>query len=50
MTTGPREAGASSEGAGGTRFRALVLWVLVVTALLYGVVATAVKIPALFSG
>ena len=48
MATRAQETGPATEGAGGTRLRALVLWVLVVVALLYGVVATAMKIPALF--
>ena len=48
MTTEAKETGQATEDAGGTRVRALVLWVLVAVALLYGVVATAMKIPALF--
>ena len=48
MATEAQETGPATEGTGGTRARALVLWVLVVIALLYGVIATAVKIPALF--
>ena len=50
MTTGPQEPGASPKDVRRTPFRALLLWVMVVAALLYGVVATAVKIPALFAG
>ena len=50
MTPEPQEAGGAPEGARGTRVRALVLCVMVVAALLYGVVATAAKIPALFAG
>lgn len=49
MATSEHGAGpAAGEGTGGTRVRALILWVLVLIALLYGVVATAIKIPALF--
>ena len=50
MTPEPQEVRGAPQGARGTQVRALVLWVMVVTALLYGVVATAVKIPALFAG
>lgn len=49
MATEATQTGPAPEDAGGTRVRALALWVLVAIALLYGVVATAMKIPALFS-
>lgn len=49
MTTEARDnTGPATEDEGGTRVRALVLWVLVAVALAYGVVATAIKVPALF--
>ena len=48
MTTEARDTGPATDNGGGTRVRALVLWVLVAVALAYGVVATAIKIPALF--
>ena len=49
MATEANETRPATEGASGSRTRALVLWVLVAIALLYGVVATAMKIPALFA-
>jgi hypothetical protein len=39
------DTGANSKGSA----PAIVLWVLVVVALLYGVISTASKIPALFA-
>ena len=41
------EASGSESGSTGTA-PAIVLWVLVVIALLYGVISTASKVPALF--
>lgn len=40
---------SSSEPASTSSAPAIVLWVLVVVALLYGVISTAIKIPALFA-
>ncbi len=45
MTTNGRQESASSPV-----LPAILLWILVLSGLLYGVVQTATKVPALFGG
>jgi hypothetical protein len=39
---------AGEEGTGNSALLAMVLWVIVVAGLAYGVIATLIKVPALF--